>query len=134
MQTIVLISCVSQKKPHKAKAKDLYISALFRKALAYAHKLNPDVVYILSAKYGLLDLETEIEPYDLTLNKMPVGDIKAWAKKILVQLSAKTDLQQDHFVFFAGEKYRKYLNSHISSFEVPMKGMPIGKQLQFLSE
>lgn len=81
MRTIVLISCVSKKQAHKAKVKDLYISPLFRKNLAYAQKLKPDMIYILSAKYGLLDLDTEIEPYDLTLNNMPSNEIKSWAKK-----------------------------------------------------
>lgn len=134
MRTIVFISCVSKKQPHKSKAKDLYISPLFRKNLAYARKLKPDAIYVLSAKYGLLDLETEIEPYDLTLNNMPATEIKIWAGKVIKQLSVQANVQQDHFIFLAGMKYRKYLTSHISSYEVPMEGMPIGKQLQYLSE
>lgn len=36
LKKIVLISCVSKKQPHRAKAKDLYISLLFRKNMAYA--------------------------------------------------------------------------------------------------
>ena len=134
MRTIILISCVSKKQSHTSKAKDLYISPLFRKNLAYAQKLKPDAIYILSAKYGLLDLDTEIEPYDLTLTDMPADEVKAWAKKVIEQLSAATNLKQDHFVFLAGAKYRKYLLPNISSFEIPMEGMPIGKQLQYLSE
>ena len=134
MRKVVLISCVSKKQAHKAKVKDLYISPLFRKNLAYAQKLKPDMIYILSAKYGLLDLDTEIEPYDLTLNNMPSNEIKSWAKKVLKQLSAITNLKQDHFVFLAGVKYRKHLLPHILSSEIPMEGMTIGKQLQYLSE
>lgn len=60
MKQIVLISCVNQKLPHRAKAKDMYIRTLFKLNLQYAEKLNPDGVYILSAKYGLLNLEQEI--------------------------------------------------------------------------
>ena len=134
MKTIILISCVSKKLPYKAKAEKLYISPLFRKNLAYAQKLKPDAVYILSAKYGLIDLEADVDPYDLTLNNMPVNEVKAWAKNVIEQLSAKTDLRKDHFIFLAGAKYRKYLTSHLSSFDVPMEGMSIGKQLQYLSE
>lgn len=134
MRTIVLISCVKKKnKSHKSKAKDLYISTLFRKSLAYAQKLKPDMIYILSVKYGLLDLDTEIEPYDMTLNNMPSNEIKSWAKKVLEQLSAKTNLKQDHFVFLAPVKYRKYLLPHILSFEIPMEGMTQGIQLKYLS-
>jgi len=50
MKRIVLISCVSQKRSCRSKAKDLYISALFKKNLAYAQRLNPDAIYILSAE------------------------------------------------------------------------------------
>lgn len=50
---IGLISCVSKKLNCKTKAKDLYTSPLFKYSLAYARKLNPDKIYILSAKYGL---------------------------------------------------------------------------------
>ena len=133
MKKIVLISCVSQKRTHQSKAKDLYISALFKKNLAYARRLNPDVIYILSAKYGLLDLETEIDPYNLTLNTMSAGQIRSWADKVLQQLSQVADLNNDHFIFLAGMKYRKYLLPHLRSFEVPLEGLTIGRQLQALS-
>ena len=66
MKKIVLISCVSKKLPHPASAQDLYVSPLFRLNLQYARKLQPDAIYILSAKHGLLDLDTEVEPYDLS--------------------------------------------------------------------
>ncbi len=66
---IVLISCVSQKLPQRAKVKDLYISTLFKFNLKYAEKLKPDDIFVLSAKHGLLPLEKEIEPYNETLNR-----------------------------------------------------------------
>ena len=71
MSKIVLIACVSQKLNKKAKAKDLYTSQLFKYSLAYAHSLNPDKIFILSALHHLLDLEMEIEPYNVTLSNIP---------------------------------------------------------------
>ncbi len=133
MKNIVLISCASQKRTQRSKAKDLYISALFKKNLAYARRLHPDVIYILSAKYGLIDLETEIDPYNLTLNTMSAGEIRNWAERVLLQLRKVASLQDDHFIFLAGMKYRKNLIPHLKSFEVPLEGLPIGKQLQALS-
>ena len=134
MKKIVLISCVSQKRTQRSKAKDLYISTLFKKNLAYARRLNPDAIYILSAKYGLLDLETEIDPYNLTLNTMSAGQIRTWADKIIQQLSQVANLNDDHFIFLAGMKYRKYLLPHLMSFEIPLEGLTIGRQLQALSK
>ena len=132
MKNIVLIACASKKRPHKAKAKDLYISALFQGNLAYARSLKPEAIYILSAKYGLLDLDTEIEPYDVTLNSMSARQVEAWASMVLEQLGKRTDIENTHFIFLAGMKYRKYLIPHLCCFEAPLEGLPIGKQLQFL--
>jgi len=134
MKKIILISCVSQKRSLRSKAKDLYISTLFKKNLAYARRLNPDAIYILSAKYGLVGLDTEIEPYDLTLNTFSAGEIKNWADRVRKQLSKISDLQLDHYIFLAGMKYRKYLLPYLNSYEIPMEGLPIGKQLQALSK
>jgi len=133
MKTIVLISCVSKKLAYSARARDIYVSPLFRLNLAYAESLTPDAIYVLSAKHGLLALEDKIAPYDLTLNTMSAGQIRAWAAGVVVQLAAVTDLNRDRFVFLAGDKYRKYIAPHLAQFEVPMQGLTIGRQLQFLS-
>jgi hypothetical protein len=133
MKKIVLLSCVSKKRQHKTKASDLYISPLFVLALQYARNQNPDAIFILSAKYGLLNLDTEIEPYDITLNKMPSAQRKEWAKGVAAQLKERADVGNDNFVFLAGQKYRENLIPHIRHYEIPMEGLRIGKQLQFLS-
>lgn len=128
---IVLISCVAMKKEIPALARDMYISPLFKGAYRYACKLGADRIFILSAKYGLLEETTMIEPYNETLNSKSVSEIKKWASNILNVLSQKTDLQEDEFIFLAGEKYRKYLIDSLRHFSVPLKGLPIGKQLAF---
>jgi len=134
MARVVLISCASRKLDRKAKAKDLYVSTLFRYNLKYAKSLNPDKIFILSAKYGLVGLEEEILPYDKTLNSMKSEEIKKWAGDVIAQLNKKADLKNDEFVFLAGERYRKYLAQSISNYKIPLKGLGIGKQLKFLKE
>ncbi len=133
MRKIVLISCVSKKLVHAAKVRDIYVSPLFRLNLAYAESLKPDAIYVLSAKHGLLPLDDQIEPYELTLNTMGTGQIRAWDSGVVSQLAAVADLKHDRFVFLAGDKYRKFLVPHLAHFEVPMEGLTIGRQLQFLS-
>lgn len=129
MGTVVLISCVSKKLNHRALAAELYTSPLFRLNLAYAKKLSPDAIYILSAKYGLLRLDDAVEPYDLTLNEMGSVQVRAWAHVVIEQLQKEADLRADHFVFLAGAKYRQHLTPHLNSYEVPLEGLRIGEQL-----
>jgi len=134
MAKIVLISCVSKKVSHPAKAKDLYISPLFKYNLHYAYLLKPEKIFILSAKHGLLSLDKKVTPYNTTLNLMSAVQIKKWAKNVLITLSKFTDLKKDEFIFLAGENYRRYLIPHIKHYSIPMKGLRIGQQLSFLKK
>jgi len=64
--------------------------------------IEHDHIFILSAKYHLLDLDEEIDPYDETLNKMPALKLKCWAARVVHQLSERANLKQDQFVLLAG--------------------------------
>ncbi len=134
MKTVVLISCVKKKVPYRAEAKDLYASPFFKLNLRYARSLNPDDIFVLSAQHYLVGLEEELEPYERTLNRMPSERVKQWADSVLVQLSKVADLQNDRFVFLAGERYRKHLIPHLTNHEIPLRGLGIGKQMKFLKE
>lgn len=134
MKTIILLQCCKTKLLYKNKAANIYISPLFKKSLKYAKKLNPQAIHILSAKYGLLDLETEIEPYNITLKNMNYKQRKEWADKILKKLRSKYDINKDKFIFLTGISYREFLINKISNYEIPLEGLSIGKQLQKFNE
>ena len=146
MKKIVLISCVSKKGKSKAKAKDLYQSALFKLSLSYAQSLNPDKIFILSALHYLLDPETEIEPYDVTLSNVPKNkrkpglkvltssEKKKKKKKVIQQLSKKSDLKNDRYIILAGQQYLKPIIKHIKHIEQPLAGLRQGERLAFLKK
>ena len=115
-----------------AKAKDLYISSLFKLSLQYAKSLNVNDIYILSAKYGLLPLDQEIEPYEKNLNRMSGKERKQWAQGVLAQLRAVADLKNDKFILLAGEKYREHLVPKLEKYDVPLEKFRIGEQLRRL--
>jgi F0F1-type ATP synthase beta subunit len=131
---IVLIACASKKLGEKAKARNIYTSTLFKLNLKYAQSLNPDKIFVISAKHGMLDLNEEIEPYNETLNKMKIENRKLWAEKVLEQLKKISDIEKDEIIFLAGKKYREFLIPHIKNYKVPLMGLGIGKQLKFLKE
>jgi hypothetical protein len=132
MSRIVLISCVSKKLGKPAKARDLYISPLFRFNLAYAESLKPGAIYILSAKHGLVPIDKTLAPYNETLNTKKVSAIKEWAERVLVQLSRVVDLEHDEFIVLAGERYRRFVVPNLRHVKIPLEGLGLGRQLQFL--
>jgi hypothetical protein len=131
---IVLISCAKKKQTLKSRAENLYVSPLFRLNLKYALSLQPQAIYVLSAEHGLLSLETEIEPYDKTLNRMRLAEVKDWANSLIGQLESCSNLQNDHFIILAGLRYRQFLVPALGTYEIPMKGLSLGKQLHYLKE
>lgn len=131
---VVLISCVAKKRNCASLAKDLYVSPLFKGAYRYAQKLDADILYILSAKYGLLNCNDFVQPYNETLNTKPLKEVQQWAKEVYCQLCKVADPKTDEFVFLAGERYRKYLLPLLKNVSVPLQGMGIGKQLAFYKE
>ena len=102
--------------------------------MEYTRSLNPDKIFILSAKYGLLNLDDEIEPYNETLNEKSVREIKAWSEIVIKSLGKEINITEDEVIFLAGAKYRKYLIPHIKNYRIPLKGLTIGKQLKYLKE
>jgi len=129
---IILISCGKKKLDHKTEAENLYISPLFKYNLRYAKSLKSDKIFILSTEYGLVGLKQKIEPYDLTLNRMPSANIQKWANQVVKKLSKVADLKKDEFTFLAGQRYRQYLIPKINNYKVPLEGLGIGKQLGYL--
>jgi len=133
-RSIFLISCVSSKLDRPAPARELYVSDLFRKARAYA-EASGQAWFVLSAEHGLVHPDTIVAPYEKTLNAMPVSERRAWADRVLVAL--EPHLQDvERVVFLAGKRYREFLEGPLSRrvlVEVPMAGLGIGRQLQWLT-
>lgn len=133
---IVLVSCVKSKLTHAAQARELYTSALFRKARDIVEASGARW-FILSALYGLVAPDATIAPYEFTLNTLRVSERRAWATKVLEKLLPATTGYQ-RVVFFAGERYREFLvkplEQHGLTIEVPMEHLAFGEQLAWLSE
>ncbi len=130
---IGLIACCAKKNSFKTTASNMYQSTLFKYSFRYLNK-RCDKVFILSAKYGFLEPKQEIEPYDITLNKMTVKQRLIWSKAVIKDLSKCCDLNKDKFIILTGIKYRENIIPHINHYEIPMVGLGIGKQLKFLKE
>lgn len=136
MTKICLVSCVSSKRSSPAPAGDLYTSPLFRGARQFAES-RFDRWFILSAKYGLVEPQQVIAPYDQTLKQMPKKERLRWAEDILDAL--KPQLRAGDLVaFVAGQDYREFvapmLIEHGIHVETPLQGLSIGRQLSWLKK
>ena len=133
---LCLVSCVSVKRAVPSPARDLYASPWFRKARACVEAMGCPW-YILSAKYGLLDPNTTIDPYNQTLKTIPVSRRRAWASGVIEQLGPRL-AGVNSVAFLAGSAYREFLERELRgrglTIYVPMEGMGIGRQLSWLAD
>lgn len=127
--TVGLVSCSKAKLPHAAEARDLYVSPLFRLARSVCEK-RFDEWAILSAKFGLVLPDQVIEPYDVTLSKLPAERRKAWAMDVEHTIRA-TWTGAATFHVFAGKHYLQAVASlpHVDE----LHGLGTGHRLQRLS-
>ena len=126
---IFLVACCGPKLAAPAPAADLCVSDLFKKSKTYAEKRGR--WFILSALYGLLDPIAVTAPYDVTLKKMVIRKRREWGKNVWEQM-ANARLIDQHLIALAGTDYVKPLVEAGLKITQPMKGLGIGKQLQWL--
>ena len=131
-----LVGCVEAKRLEPSRVEDLYTSTLFRGWRAYVQR-TCDRWFVLSAKYGVLDLDEVIAPYDETLTTPSTAARRAWSAKVLHQLEGHLgDLAGHTFEIHAGAAYRDFrladgLARRGASVEVPAEGLRQGQQLRF---
>ena len=130
---IALISCSKMKRDHSCTAAELYSpSHLFSLSYAYAQKVA-DKVFILSAKYGLVEEEDVISPYNLTLNHFSKQMRKEWGQKVLKQLKEKCILDEDAFIILTGKNYYEELLPHLTHNTIPLGNLSLGQRLSKLT-
>jgi len=134
-RTIGLVACTYRKQANPMPARDLYTSAWFRKASAYAEQ-RTDAWYILSAKHGLVPPDRVTAPYEEALSRMSAEAQRAWAGRVLDAL-AEVLHPGDHVVMLAGERHCLRLVDPIRQMgctvEIPLRGLRMGEQLHWLN-
>lgn len=131
-----LVGCVKTKLSSGTAAQDLYVSPLFIGRREYVER-TCDTWYVLSALHGLLQPEQRIEPYDVTLTRMGIGERRSWAGRVLSELdTALGGVAGHHFEIHAGAAYSDFglsvgLHAAGASVSAPTAGLPLGAQLAF---
>jgi hypothetical protein len=125
-----LLACSKQKLEHRAPARELYCSQLFKKSLRYLDCHTMEVA-VISAKYGIVLADDERDPYDQTLNEMTRAERDEWALGVRRELLEHWDPKQ-RFLFLGGREYLRPLRGlHVHD---PLAGMQIGERLHWLTE
>ena len=121
---ISLIGCSKKKLVGNHLARNLYQGTLFQKSLAISERLEFDMIYILSAKYGLLELDRYVDSYEDGLTVKNKAERLSWSELV------KNKLPAGEYYYFCGKKYWEFLPSGSTMFQ----GRGIGEILSNLNQ
>jgi hypothetical protein len=128
---IGLIACTKAKSTKPAPARELYsASDLFRKAAAYCDAYL-DGWFVLSAKYGLVDPDRIIAPYNMTLKTMSTSERRLWGIQVAQQLQQLGEVALEAH---AGTAYVRPLLEAGVVLEEPLRGLAIGQRKRWYME
>jgi hypothetical protein len=136
MNTVIILGCGAKKQDVICAARHLYTGPLSQAALAYALKQSDErSIRILSAKYGLVNLDTKLAPYDQTWSKPGCIDRTELATQMPFSWGA-TD-----FILLCGAHYRDALFRAYEfkfhkqmHYTAPLQHLGIGQQLKWLKD
>ena len=142
---VLLVGCVKGKlewaKP--VEARDLYASPLWRSRRKYAEQyaeVAGGPWYILSAKHGLLEPDTQIAWYNLDLGDLPAAERRAWSQRVVDALLERFPAMDGKVIeIHAGKDYVDFglatgLQKAGAVVQRPLLGIPIGKHLGWYKE
>lgn len=132
---LVLVTCVKEKVARPAAARDLYVSALFRKERAYAERQGVPW-FILSAEHGLVAPTEWLAPYERYLPETPAAYRAAWGPWVVERLELLAGPLDGKVVeVHAGASYIDPLATHLAGkgaiLRDPLHGMSMGKRLEW---
>ena len=95
---IAVVSCASKKADYTCSAYEMYsVSNTFKTQAELASKMY-DKYYIMSAKYGIISPDKEIEPYNLTLHTKRLTTGNLITEEAKIELKSKIKKQLDYLI------------------------------------
>lgn len=127
---LVVIPCGSRKLGRRARAADMYVGSYHRACRRAADALQPDRLLILSARYGLLDLDDVIDPYDT-----PHGAAGAITDRdLLEQATLRHIVRLDPIVALGGARHAGLVRTIWPHARTPLAGTRgMGEQMARLA-
>ncbi|MER5687514.1 DUF6884 domain-containing protein [Streptomyces sp. NPDC002205] len=127
---LVVIPCGSRKLGRRARAAEMYVGSYHRACRKAADALQPDRLLILSAHYGLLDLDDVIEPYDT-----PHGTAAAITAQVLLKQATMRDIVLlDPVVALGGARHVSLVRTIWPHARTPLAGTRgMGEQMARLA-
>lgn len=133
MLTVAVIPCTNQKAKIPGKARDVWSGSHFQFTLAHAERYY-DMVVILSYKYGLIEPDFDIEPYDINIKDSSPREKLEWWWLLRPQIAELSSMMPDLLAIYTGNYERErivdeFVKNGVEDIIIPWKGLGIGERM-----
>jgi hypothetical protein len=122
---VAIVGCSAIKQKQAGPAREFYRSPLFKAALAYAEARTKNVM-IVSAQYGAVKLDQQLEPYDMKLSELRKTDRENWGARTVDELR-RGHKTPPTFLLLCGELYADAILYGAHWHNLPRPQTPMAK-------
>lgn len=120
---VYVVACGKSKRSEATRAADLYTGDLTAKQIAWVSTRRGPFgtqapALIASALHGLVDFDTELEPYDVTLNDFTPAQLEAWSNLVAAQ-AVERGIEDARVTVHGGARYTKALRKAFTRVHNP---------------
>lgn len=131
--TVAIIPCTSQKSEVPGPARDVWTGHHFQLVLAHTEMFY-DRVLVMSYKYGLIDPDYEIEPYDIDIKLVKAAQKLRWWFNLRVDIRALCEWSPLLVAMYTGDVerdriIREFVRNGVRQVILPFEGLSVGKRM-----
>lgn len=132
-ETIAIIPCTNQKASDPGPAREVWIGAHFQLVLAHAEMFY-DKVLVMSYKYGLIDPDFVIEPYNVDIRYAKAADKLKWWFALRTQIGELSKAEPLLVAMYTGNFereriVREFVKNGVRQVIIPFSGCTVGQRM-----
>ena len=133
MARVIILSDSEKQNKGSMQAKDLFCSNFFKNTYKYASLLNPDYIYIITSKYGIVSQEEIISSYKKDVYSIDKNNLIENNLTFIQDLTNKTNLVEDEFILLCKERHNKLIVPWLINYSCPFEGLSNRKKINKLN-
>lgn len=133
-ETVAIIPCTNQKAEVAGTPREIWTGTHFQLVLAHAEMFY-DRVMVMSYKYGFIDMDFMVEPYDFDVRTASVSEKLKWWFKVRQDIHDLADAKPLLIALYTGDFereriIREFQRCGMNQIILPFEGLGIGQRQQ----
>lgn len=134
MARVIILSDTEKQKIGLMQAKDLFKGSFFKKTYEYASLLNPDYIFIMTSKYGIVLYDEIIWSYNIDILNIDEVCLTDNFLNTIRSLINNTNLVEDEFLLLCKDRHTKFITPWLNNYRCPFERLDKKEKVTMLNK